>query len=97
MAIVALKDSTFRYALYYSIFRFYAYRIQIDEDEGALHPRFQPVDALKEDPKQQKFKKTKTTVNDTKMTTDDGHRIVVTHNPLRIDFYAKDKLVWIGH
>ncbi|VDK55001.1 unnamed protein product [Cylicostephanus goldi] len=78
--IISLHDSTFR--------------LVIDEPKGAKRKRFRPLDALAErDPKQQKIKKSKSDGKVSKMITDDGHRVVVTHSPLRIDFYSKDILV----
>ncbi|VDM78574.1 unnamed protein product [Strongylus vulgaris] len=78
--VVALDDSTFR--------------LVIDEPKGAVRKRFRPLDALVErDPKQQKIKKSKTDGKVSKMITEDGHRVVITHSPLRIDFYSKDILV----
>ncbi|KAK6033014.1 hypothetical protein OSTOST_00784, partial [Ostertagia ostertagi] len=78
--IVALEDSTFR--------------VVIDEPKGAVRQRYRPLDALKEkDPKQQKLKKSKTDKTVSKLLTHDGHRVVITHSPFRIDFYSKDILV----
>ncbi|CAB3401024.1 unnamed protein product [Caenorhabditis bovis] len=80
LSIVSLKDSTVR--------------VLIDDDEGALRKRYQPLDALVErEPSQQKVKKTKEEESATKILTTDGNRIVLLHKPFRIDFYHKDKLV----
>ncbi|VDO93580.1 unnamed protein product [Heligmosomoides polygyrus] len=66
----------------------------IDEPKGAIRKRFRPLDALKDkDPKQQKLKKSKTEKTVSKLITVDGHRVVVTHSPFRVDFYSKDVLV----
>ncbi|EYC26665.1 hypothetical protein Y032_0010g897 [Ancylostoma ceylanicum] len=78
--VVALHDSTFR--------------VVIDEPEGAVRKRYRPLDALTErDPKQQKLKKVKTDSTASKILTEDGHRVVITHSPFRIDFYSKEILV----
>ncbi|KAK6034692.1 hypothetical protein COOONC_27798 [Cooperia oncophora] len=66
----------------------------IDEPEGAARQRYRPLDSLREkDPKQQKIKKSKTDRIFSKLVTHDGHRVVVTHSPFRVDFYSKDVLV----
>ncbi|KAK6766925.1 hypothetical protein RB195_026284 [Necator americanus] len=78
--LVALQDSTFR--------------IVIDEPGNAIRERYRPLDALKErDPKQQKLKKVKTDNATSKLVTEDGHRVVITHDPFRIDFYSQEVLV----
>uniref|UniRef100_A0A8R1DKZ6 Glycoside hydrolase family 31 N-terminal domain-containing protein n=1 Tax=Caenorhabditis japonica TaxID=281687 RepID=A0A8R1DKZ6_CAEJA len=80
ISIVSLKDSTVR--------------VVIDENEGALRKRYQPLDALTEkEPAQTKFKKSKLEEGSTKLLTGDGNRIVLQHNPFRVDFYVKDKIV----
>ncbi|KJH43978.1 glycosyl hydrolase, family 31 [Dictyocaulus viviparus] len=80
LSIIALHDSTFR--------------IVVDEPKGALRQRYRPLDSLvNREPTQQKLKKTKTDKEASKLLTEDGHRVVVTHNPFRVDFYSKEQLV----
>ncbi|PAV66719.1 hypothetical protein WR25_09917 [Diploscapter pachys] len=86
------KDQTLRLTV--AILKDSTARILIDEDEGALRPRYQPLDALKNpEPEQTKFKKTKEEAKATKILTEDGHRIVVNHSPFRVDVFSKDILV----
>ncbi|PIO73496.1 hypothetical protein TELCIR_04526 [Teladorsagia circumcincta] len=40
-----------------------------------------------------RLKKSKTDKTASKLLTHDGHRVVVTHSPFRVDFYSKDILV----
>uniref|UniRef100_A0A1I7UPS8 Gal_mutarotas_2 domain-containing protein n=1 Tax=Caenorhabditis tropicalis TaxID=1561998 RepID=A0A1I7UPS8_9PELO len=80
LSIVTLKDSTVR--------------VVIDENEGALRKRYQPLEALvSTEPTQQKVKKTKEEATATKILTTDGNRVVLQHKPFRVDFYVKDKIV----
>ncbi|VDO59740.1 unnamed protein product [Haemonchus placei] len=78
--VFALEDSTFR--------------ILIDESKGTIRQRYRPLDSLKEkEPKQQKFKSSKTNKTVSVIVTHDDDRVDITHSPFRIDLYSKDTLV----
>ncbi|CAI4225659.1 unnamed protein product [Auanema sp. JU1783] len=80
LTIVSLKDSIVR--------------VLIEESGDILRKRYQPLDALKNrEPDQTAFKKNKVGDTVTKLLTKDGHRVVLQHEPFRVDLYAKDKLV----
>ncbi|VDN03320.1 unnamed protein product [Thelazia callipaeda] len=80
LKIVSLNDATMR--------------VLIDEKEGSLRPRFQPVDALKEgnNLKTVDFKSVEVGNTSTFIIMDNNAKVILSYAPFRIDFFVNDEL-----
>ncbi|OZC07253.1 glycosyl hydrolase, family 31 [Onchocerca flexuosa] len=81
LSIVSLNDATIR--------------LLIDEKEGAIRPRFQPLDALKDGSnlKTLDFKSVEINDNSTIIITANNAKVLLNYEPFRIDLFIKDELV----
>jgi alpha 1,3-glucosidase len=69
-------------------------RISLTEAGDPLRPRYQPLIALKGEPKQKSLSGAEVGETSTSFTTKDGHKVVISHKPFRIDVFIKKELLF---